>query len=198
MLVGYARTSTTDQAAGLADQQAKLKAAGADRVYVEQASAANGKARPELDALLAFLRRDDVLVVTRLDRLARSTRDLLDIAQRLEEGGIALRVLDMGGTEADTRSPTGKLLFTVLGAIGTFERDLMLDRQRVGIAAAKAGGKYVGRQPTARRQADDVRRLHAAGIGPAEIARRLKIGRTSVYRILGTASPEKIDARSVA
>ncbi len=185
MLLGYARTSTADQTAGLADQQAKLTAAGAERVHVEQASAADGKERPELHSLLNFLRPADVLVVTRLDRLARSTRDLLDIVQRLDAGGIALRVLDLGGSDVDTRSPTGRLLITVLGAIAQLEREIMLDRQRAGIAAGKAQGKYVGRQPTARRQADDVRRMHAEGIGPAEIARRLNIGRTSVYRVLG-------------
>jgi DNA invertase Pin-like site-specific DNA recombinase len=185
MIVGYARTSTTDQAAGLADQQTKLKAAGAERLYVEQASAADGKERPELDKLLGFLRRDDVLVVTRLDRLARSTRDLLDIAHRLEANGVGLKVLDMNGAEIDTRSPTGAFLFTILGAVAQLERGLMLDRQKAGIAAAKAAGKYVGRQPTAMRQANEVKRLHAEGVRPADIARRLKIGRTSVYRALG-------------
>lgn len=186
MIIGYSRTSTTDQAAGLADQQAKLKAAVAERVYVEQASAAEGKERPELDKLLGFLRDGDVLMVTRLDRLARSTRDLLDIAHRLEARGVALKVLDIGGgADLDTRSPTGAFLFTILGAVGQLERGLMIDRQRAGIAAAKAAGKYVGRQPTARAQADEVKRLHAEGVRPADIARRLKIGRTSVYRALG-------------
>ena len=142
MLVGYARTSTTDQAAGLADQQAKLKAAGADRVYVEQASAGNGKARPELDALLAFLRRDDVLC--RHAARPACTLDARPAGHRAAPRGrrhCAPRARH-GRDRGRHPFPTGKLLFTVLGAIGTFERDLMLDRQRVGIAAAKAGGKF--------------------------------------------------------
>ncbi len=189
MIVGYARTSTDDQKAGLEDQQAKLQAAGCERIVTEEASAGEGKARDKLAGLLdLLLRQDDVLVVTKLDRLARSTSDLLRIASTLEGNGVALRILDLGGSETDTRSPMGRLLLTVLGAIAQFERDLMLERQRIGIAAAKREGKYRGRKPTARAKADDVRRLKATGLGPAEIARRLKIGRTSVYRALEAAA----------
>lgn len=184
MLLGYARTSTTDQQAGLADQQARLTAAGCERVYVEQASAAEGKARPQLDSLLHFLRGGDTLVVLKLDRLARSTLDLLRIVSQLDSAGVSLRVLDLGGTDVDTKSPTGRMVLVMLGAIAELERGIMLERQRAGIAAAKAQGKYVGRQPTARRKSADVLRLRAEGNGPADIARLLGIGRSSVYRVL--------------
>lgn len=189
MLLGYARTSTLDQQAGLSDQQGKLAQAGCERVYVEQASAAEGKARPQLDALLGFLRSGDVLVVTRLDRLARSTLDLLHTVQRIEAAGAALRSLS---ESIDTGTPAGKLMLTVLGAIATFEREIMLDRQRAGVAKAKAEGKYVGRQPTARRKAADVLRLHAEGTGPADIARLLGIGRSSVYRVLRSGDAARL------
>ncbi len=189
MIWGYARTSTDDQKAGLEDQRTKLQAAGCDRVFVEEASAGEGRDRPKLDTLIGdLLDRDDVLVVTKLDRLARSTSDLLRIVRQLDKLGAALRILDLSGSDTDTRSPMGRLLLTVLSAIAQFERELMLERQRVGIAAAKQEGKYKGRKPTARAKTDDVRRLKAAGIGAAEIARRLKIGRTSVYRALETAA----------
>jgi len=187
MLVGYARTSTTDQAAGLADQKARLKAAGCERVYVEQVSAAEGKDRPQLTALLGFMRQSDTLVVLKLDRLARSVLDLLSIVRRLDASGVALRILDLGGSEVNTTSPSGRMVLTVLAAVAEMERGMMLDRQRAGIAAAKSAGKYVGRQPTARQKAQEVLALRAEGIGPAEIARRLGIGRSSVYRIISTS-----------
>jgi len=118
------------------------------------------------------------------DRLARSTRNLLDIVDDLEKRGIALVVLSMGGQRIDTRSSTGKLMLTMLGAIATFERDLMLERQREGIAAAKVKGLYKGRKPTVRMQAGEIHRLHAEGISNAEIARRLGVHRANVGRVL--------------
>ena len=148
MLVGYARTSTVEQAAGLAAQRRDLKAAGCEKIFAEQVSSVAERAK--LTAALEFVREGDVLVVTKPDRLARSTRNLLDIVEDLERRGIALVVLSMGGQRIDTRSPTGKLMLTMLGAIATFERDLMLERQREGIAKAAAEGKYKGRAPTAR------------------------------------------------
>ena len=185
MLVGYARTSTIDQAAGLADQEARLKAAGCERIYVEHVSAAQGKDRPQLTALLGFLREGDTLVVLKLDRLARSVLDLLSIVQRLDAGGVALRILDLGGDQVNTTSPSGRMVLTMLGAVAEMERGIMLDRQKAGIAAARTAGKYVGRQPTARQKAQEVLALRAQGMGPAEVARRLGIGRSSVYRIMG-------------
>jgi DNA invertase Pin-like site-specific DNA recombinase len=183
MIVGYARTSTVEQEAGLAAQERDLRAAGCERVFAERVSSVAKRA--ELEAVMDFVREGDTLAVTKLDRLARSVPDLLVMVARLETKRVSLRVLSMGGSELDTRTPTGRLMLTMLGAVAEFERALMLERQREGIAKAKDEGKYRGRVPTAQRQADDVRRLKAEGIRPVEIARRLGIGRASVYRILG-------------
>lgn len=182
-VIGYARTSTIEQAAGIEAQERDLRAAGCTRVFAEQVSSV-AMLRPQLAAAFDYLRAGDVLVVTKPDRLARSTADLLGIMERLNAAGVGLRILSMGGAELDTRSATGKLMLTMLGAVATFERELMLERQREGIRKAAAEGKYKGRAPTARRKADQVNALKADGVGPAEIARRLKIGRASVYRII--------------
>ena len=187
MLVGYARTSTLEQDAGLEAQARDLDAAGCERTFAEQVSSVGHRA--ELASAIAFTRKGDALVVTKPDRLARSVADLLGIIGQLEAKGVALRVLSMGGAEVDTRTPTGRLMLTMLGAVAEFERALMLERQREGIAKAKAEGKYQGRAPTAQRQADTVRQMKAEGVRPTEIARRLGIGRASVYRILGDVAP---------
>jgi DNA invertase Pin-like site-specific DNA recombinase len=126
--------------------------------------------------------------VTKLDRLARSIADLVEIMKVIKGKGAALRILALN---LDTTTPTGKLMLNLLGSIAQFERELMLERQREGIAKAKADGKYKGRSPTARAKRADVVELHAAGVGPMEIARRLDIGRTSVYRILDSAEQGK-------
>lgn len=183
MIVGYARTSTVEQEAGLEAQERDLAAAGCERVFSERVSSVAKRA--QLEAAMDFVREGDTLAVCKPDRLARSVADMLDIVARLERKGVALRVLSMGGSEVDTRTPTGRLMLTMLGAVAEFERALMLERQREGIAKAKAEGKYQGRVPTAQRQADAVRQLKAEGVRPVEIARRLGIGRASVYRILG-------------
>jgi DNA invertase Pin-like site-specific DNA recombinase len=185
MLVGYARTSTVEQEAGLSAQERDLRAAGCGRVFSERVSSVAKRA--QLEATLDFVRDRDVLVVTKPDRLARSTADLLASVGRLEAKGVALRILSMGGNEVDTRTATGKLMLTMLGAIATFERDLMLERQREGIAKAKAEGKYRGRVPTAQRQQNEATRLKAEGLKPVEIAARLNISRASVYRLLADA-----------
>jgi DNA invertase Pin-like site-specific DNA recombinase len=121
------------------------------------------------------------LVVTKLDRLARSMRDLVAIVDRIEARGASLRILAMG---LDTSTANGRLMMNVLGSVAQFEREIMLERQREGIFKAKADGKYKGRTPTARAKYAEVRELRAAGVGPAEIAKRLSIGRSSVYRAL--------------
>jgi DNA invertase Pin-like site-specific DNA recombinase len=186
MQVGYARTSTAEQRAGLDAQERDLQAAGAERVFKEQVSSVAQRA--VLKECLGFLREGDVLTVTRPDRLARSTAELLAIVADLSKRSVGLVVLSMGGERLDTRNPTSKLMLTILGGVATWEREIMLERQREGIAKAKADGKYKGRAPTARRQADDVLRLKADGVGPAEIARRLGISRMSVYRVLSAPS----------
>jgi DNA invertase Pin-like site-specific DNA recombinase len=179
MQIGYARTSTLDQSAGFQAQIRDLKAAGCEKLFKEQVSSV--AARPKLDAALDFIRKGDALVVVKLDRLARSTADLLRIMEDLRSKGATLKVLDMS---LDTGTATGKLMFTIIGAIATFEREMMLERQREGIAKAKAEGRYKGRKPTARAKADQAKALKAEGVGASEIARRLGIGRASVYRAL--------------
>lgn len=184
MLIGYARTSTLDQKASIEAQTRDLTAAGCEKVFQEQVSSVDVEGRQELAQALEFVREGDTLVVTKLDRLARSVGHLRDITSTLEGRGAALRILDLG---IDTGKATGKLILTVLGGIAEFEREIMLERQREGIAKAKAAGKYKGRKPTARAKSGEVVALREQGVGPAEIARRLGIGRASVYRILAEA-----------
>ena len=183
MIVGYARTSTASQVAGLEGQIRELESAGCERIFSEQTSAVGP--RPILDQALGFVRQNDVFTVTKPDRLARSTADLLNLVDALTRRGIRLRILSMGGMELDTSQATSKLMLTTLAAMATFERELMLERQREGIRKAVEAGKYRGRAPTAQRKSDAVQELRQAGIGPAEIARRLSISRASVYRIIG-------------
>lgn len=185
MLIGYARTSTAEQQAGLDAQRRDLGATGCTRIFEEQVSSV--AVRAQLQAALDYCRDGDTLIVTKLDRLARSTSDLLRIVERLEEKRVGLRITDFGGSPVDTKSPSGKMLLTVFAAMATFEREVMLQRQREGIAAAKAQGKYKGRKPTAREKAAEVKKLHAEGVGATEIARTLGIGRASVYRVLEDA-----------
>ena len=179
MIVGYARTSTADQEAGFEAQRRDLEAAGCERLFSEQVSSMGGRA--QLEAALDFVREDDVFVVTKLDRLARSVRNLMEVMDRLKAKNVELRILDMG---LDTSTPTGKLILGVMAHVAQFERDMMLERQREGIARAKADGKFKGRKPTARAKAAAIRRLRAEGVMPTAIAAKLNIGRTSVYRVL--------------
>jgi DNA invertase Pin-like site-specific DNA recombinase len=182
-VIGYARTSTADQHAGLDDQISELKAAGCTRIFSEQVSSVDA-ARPQLQAALQFLRDGDEFVCTKPDRLARSTTELLRIVEELTRRGVRVRLLSMN---IDTSSATGKLLLTLMGAVASFEREIMLERQRAGIAKAKAEGKFKGRAPTARAKAAEVHRLVAAGCKPAEIMKLTSISRASFYRIAKTA-----------
>jgi DNA invertase Pin-like site-specific DNA recombinase len=168
-----------EQQAGLDAQLRDLQASGCEKIFTEQVSSV--ATRPQLEAALDFIREGDTLIVTKLDRLARSTGHLLEIADRVRLKGANLHLLNLG---VDTSTATGKLLFTMIGAVATFEREMMLERQREGIAKAKAEGKYKGRKPTARARAAEVRSLKSDGVRPMDIARSLGIGRASVYRIL--------------
>ena len=183
MLIGYARTSTSDQVAGFEAQVRDLRAHGcADKIFEEQVSSVAHRA--QLDAALDFVREGDAFVVTRLDRLARSTSDLLRIVALLDAKGVALRILDFGGTAVDTQSPSGKLMLTIFAALAQFERELMLCRQREGIERAKKAGRYQGRAPAARAKLSEMRRLAGEGLRAPEIAKRLGVSRASVYRLL--------------
>jgi len=179
-IVGYARTSTTEQMAGLEAQLRDLEAAGCHRIFKEQLSSVDTK-RPELERALDYVREGDTLVVTKLDRLARSMGHLVEITGGLKAKGVELKVLALN---LDTSTPTGKLMLNLMGSIAEFERELMLERQREGIAKAKAEGKYKGRAPTARRKAVDVRRLRAEGKTVEAIVNELGISRSSVFRAL--------------
>ncbi|MDX3806347.1 recombinase family protein [Bosea thiooxidans] len=186
MLVGFARTSTVDQQAGLEAQERDLKAAGAEKVFSEQVSSI--AKREKLEAAIEFCRAGDTLVVTRVDRLSRGVADLLSIIERLEKKGVALRILSFGGGVLDTSNATSTLILTVLAATASWERSVMLERQREGIMKAKLEGKYKGRAPTARRQGEAVRALHAEGAKVVEIVRQVGISRASVYRCLKSAA----------
>ena len=182
MIVGYARTSTLDQVAGFEAQERALKAAGAERTFAEQVSSV--AKRDGLEEALRFVRSGDTFMVTKLDRLARSVAHMTEIVALLEKKDVTLRVLDMG---LDTSTPTGKLMLNVLGSVAQFEREMMLERQREGIAAAKLQGRYAGRKPTARAKSAEVVALAAAGMKREDIARKLGIGVASVYRALKAA-----------
>jgi DNA invertase Pin-like site-specific DNA recombinase len=175
---GYARVSSTDQ--DLSTQLAALKAAGCTVIRKEKKSATSRKGRTELDTLLDFIRKGDELVVTRIDRLARSMGDLQDIVRALKAKGASLKATEQ---PIDTSSAAGKAFLDMLGVFAEFETNLRRERQMEGIAKAKAAGVYKGRKPTI--DPAQVRKLREDGMGPAAIARELGIGRASVYRLMG-------------
>lgn len=181
-VVGYARTSTVEQEAGLAAQVAELEAAGCSRVFSEQVSSVDAR-RPQLTAALDWVRDGDTFMVSRPDRLARSVSDLLRIVSDLKARNVGVRILSMG---VDTSTATGLLILQVLGAVSEFERNVMLERQRAGIAKAKAEGKYRGRTPTAQRKKGEVLRLLEEGKRVCEVVAHTGISRASVYRIMGS------------
>lgn len=185
LLIGYARTSTTDQQAGLDAQLRDLEHAGCTKIFKEKVSSISE--RGELERAIEYLRGGDTLVVTKVDRLARSTVGLWDIVKRLEaveDGGAGLRVLNLGGEVVDTKSATGKLILTIFAGFAQFEREMMLERQREGIAKAKAENRYLGRKPSARLKAAEAVELFKGGKTVTEISKALSIGRGSVYRAL--------------
>src|SRR5215469_11851651 len=177
--IGYARVSTTDQ--DLTVQIEALKGAGCDVIRKEKASGTSTKGRTELATILDFIREGDTLVVTRIDRLARSIADLQDIVRTLKGRGAALRATEQ---PINTATAAGKCFLDMLGVFAEFETNLRRERQLEGIARAKAEGVYRGRKPSI--DPTKVRELKAQGIGATEIARVLKIGRASVYRALQT------------
>ncbi|WP_447835561.1 recombinase family protein [Aeromonas salmonicida] len=175
-LVGYARVSTGGQSL-----EVQLRAlAECNKVFQEKVSGASDD-RPQLTLLLDYVKEGDVMMVTKLDRLARNTRHLLEISELLQHKQVALRILNLG---IDTSTPTGKLMLTMIGAIATFERELMLERQAEGIELAKRRGVYKGRKPTAMAKGDEVLALVAKGLSRTEIAKRTGISISSVQRIL--------------
>jgi DNA invertase Pin-like site-specific DNA recombinase len=182
MKIGYARTSTLDQKYGLEAQIEELKAAGVEKVFQEQVSSVDAK-RLQLEAAIDFCRKGDELIVTKLDRLARSVANLMEIVERLKAKEVSLVIRNLG---IDTNTATGKLMLTLLGGISAFEREINLERQRAGIERARRAGKYRGRAPTARRKSDEIKALRAEGIKITEIAERLEVSERSVYRALAS------------
>jgi DNA invertase Pin-like site-specific DNA recombinase len=174
---GYARVSTTDQ--DLTLQEAALRQAGCAIIRAEKVTGTTTAGRQELATLLDFIREGDVLMVTRIDRLARSIGDLQDIVRALRAKGASLRATEQ---PIDTSTAAGKCFLDMLGVFAEFETNLRRERQREGIAKAKAEGRYAGRKPTI--DASAVTALRAEGLGASEIARRLGIGRASVYRLM--------------
>lgn len=182
MLIGYARASTEDQDCAI--QEEALRLAGCETVRSEKRSGTTRAGRTELDTIVQFLRPGDVLVVTRIDRLARSLSDLLTIVQEVEAKGASLRASEQ---PVDTGSAAGRAFLQMLGVFAEFETALRRERQMEGIAKAKARGAYRGRKPSV--PVDTVRELHLEGIGATEIARRLGVARSSVYAALKGQPP---------
>lgn len=186
--VGYARVSTTGQSL---DTQLEALS-GCEKIFKEKISGAKDD-RPELQAMLEFVREGDTVQVTKLDRLARNTRHLLEVSEYLQGKGVALNILNIG---INTSTPTGKLMLTMIGAIATFEREMMLERQAEGIALAKLKGKYKGRKATARSKSQEVIALLEKGLSKPEISRQLGIGITSIYRIIRVNRPDLLENKN--
>ena len=178
MIVGYARVSSTDQ--NETAQMELLLAKGAEKLFVDKASGTSRDGRPQLAEAIRFTRTGDALMVTRLDRLARSVIDLKVISSELEAKGVDLIVTEQA---IDTTTPTGRLMFNMLGAIAEFETDLRRERQLEGIAKAKADGRYKGRPISI--DTEGILAAHRAGDKPQHIAKRFNIARSSVYRVIG-------------
>lgn len=179
MLVGYARVSSAGQS--LEVQLDALSQVGCEKVFSEKRSGTSTEGRGALAEAIDFVREGDTLIITRLDRLARSAGDLHNIVQQLTAKKVGFRCIQQGGM--DTTTSTGKLVLNMLAAIAEFETDIRRERQREGIEKAKLAGVYRGRKPSV--DVARVRELHGQGVKPAEIARQLRIGRASVYRALG-------------
>src|SRR3982074_2087465 len=184
MLYGYARVSSTDQS--LTVQEDALKAAGCQTIRSEKVTGTTREGRTELAILLDFIRDGDTLVVTRIDRLARSIGDLQDIVKALRAKGAMLKATEQ---PIDTSTAAGKCFLDMLGVFAEFETNLRRERQMEGIAKAKAAGVYKGRKPSI--DVARIEELKASGLGPTQIARQLKIGRASVYRVV----TQRADAR---
>lgn len=181
--IGYARVSSSSQ--DLDIQKEKLRDAGCGIIRSETGSGATREGRSELEAILVFLNPGDELLVHRLDRLGRSTRDVLNLVHELDTKGASLRVLE---PEVSTAGDLGRMVVTVLGMVADMELKFIRDRQRAGIEAAKVKGIYTGRRK--RVNDTEIRRLAAKKVPKAKIARDLGVSRMTVYRALKTEAPE--------
>lgn len=179
--IGYARVSSVGQSLDV--QTAQLEEAGCQKVFAEKVTGTTTEGRDQLSAALDYVRDGDVLLVTRMDRLARSLVDLRNIVDRLTAKGVGFRALQQGAI--DTTRSDGRLMLNILASFAEFETDIRRERQLEGIAKAKAANVYKGRKPSV--PVPEVRRLAAEGVGATEIGKRLGIGRASVYRALTSA-----------
>lgn len=175
-IVGYARVSSSGQSLDI--QREQLLAAGCERIFEEKFTGTTTEGRERLLEAIRYVRDGDVFVVCRLDRLARSMTDLRKIIDELTDKGVGFKALQQGAI--DTTTSEGRLLLNILGSFAEFETDIRRERQADGIAKAKAKGVYKGRPRSVDRA--EVQAMRADGIGATEIARRLGIGRASVYR----------------
>lgn len=177
MKYGYARVSSSGQ--DLEVQIDALTAAGCETIRQEKVSGTSIQGRDELNTLLEFMRDGDELVITRIDRLARSIRDLQNIVYDLDKKGVTLSATEQ---PIDTKTSVGKCFLDMLGVFAEFETNLRKERQMEGIAKAKDKGVYKGRKPTI--DVQKVKELRDTGLGASKIAKELGIGRASVYRAL--------------
>jgi DNA invertase Pin-like site-specific DNA recombinase len=176
--IGYCRVSTTEQ--NMAAQLELLHNAGCQEIFKEKLSG-NNITRTELRKLLDYIRKGDTVTVTKLDRLARSTKDLLSIAEEIKKKGADFEVLNIN---LDTKSPTGQLMLTMLAAIAEFEKGIMLERQREGIDVAKEDGKYKGRKPIEETKLQQVQTLVKEGISVSKAVSEVGIGRRTYYKAI--------------
>lgn len=178
-IVGYARVSAVDQNVS---RQVKALEAECDKIFVEKVSAAKTSNRPQFQEMMRYLREGDVLQVTSADRLARSTRDLLDIVQSLKDRGVQVEFLDNPALNTDT--PQGEFMLTILAAVAQLERSIIRERQAEGIAIARAAGKYDRAPKLSPDEARQVRELAAMGVPKTAIARQMGCSRHTVYAVL--------------
>jgi len=178
-LIGYARVSTKDQDFDL--QVEALIKADCEKIFTEKQSGTTGKGRDELANCLSYMRDGDALVITRIDRLARSLRDLQNVVFDLKAKGIILKVIEQ---PIDTSTAAGKAFLDMLGVFAEFETNIRRERQLEGIAKAKAEGRYMGRKPTAKAKSELVLELIGQGLTKKTVAEKLGIGVASVYRVL--------------
>lgn len=186
-VIGYARVSSSSQALDI--QLDKLRAAGCSRIWAEKRSGRQADNRPELQACLAYVREGDTLVITKMDRIARSVLDLAKIADELRRKGVDLKVLDQG---LDTTTSEGKLMANLLGCFAEFENDIRRERQLEGIAAALSRGvKFGRRQALTEKQVETVRRLKdEENFSAEQLAQRFSVGRATIYRALGRSQSQ--------
>lgn len=180
--IGYGRVSTLDQ--NLEAQKDALMSAGVDKVYVEKITGTKAS-RPELDKVREQLREGDTLVITRMDRLGRSAKDLLNIVSELDALGVDLEIIEQN---IDTKTPEGKLFFTMVAGFAEFEHSMMVARTKEGLAAARARGRVGGRKPKmTATKVDEAKRLYSEGnLTVQEIAELLGVSRPTIYRAVGS------------